>query len=216
MNYFKNNFDEVISLGFNCYPKKFIKSYLKDQETDFFDYFGTPMWAITKLFLNNFEGFFDKEKFKKVFSVKADYQKTPILTHIDYHIRVAHDLKSMDNNDEVEAFFEKFTRRKERFYDKLSRGKNILFIRYEEPMDHRIIINKEYNHKTEYKYLTLFTKMIKNRYPNKQCYFIYFTFSNKTNFNKTRNILSVNIPKNIKYRESDTIFSDSIEQLKEF
>lgn len=30
------NFDEVISLGYNCYPKKFIKSYIKDQETDFF------------------------------------------------------------------------------------------------------------------------------------------------------------------------------------
>lgn len=56
------------------------------------------MWAIIKLVNNNFNDFFIKDKFKKIFTVKSESQKIPILTLIDYHIRVAHDLKTMKNN----------------------------------------------------------------------------------------------------------------------
>ena len=54
MQDFVKNFDDIISLGNNCYPKMYLERYLNiKKEYDFFDYIGTPMWSIVKLLKNN-------------------------------------------------------------------------------------------------------------------------------------------------------------------
>ena len=64
MNKFMDKFDEVSSLGYNCYTKLYFNSRKMDKETQFFDYIGTSVWSIIELLENDFDGIFDKSNYK--------------------------------------------------------------------------------------------------------------------------------------------------------
>lgn len=202
-------YDSVISLGYNCCPKKFIDS-MNEQAFDFFDYFGTSMWGIIKIFEDNFDPFFDKKNYKRLFSLQNDRQTTPTLTNTRYNIRIAHDIKSMDDNKLVEDFFDKYKRRKDRMLEKINNSNNILFIRYEESMKNRIINNAEYNKKTEYEYLIDFTNLMKSKYSNKNIMYLFFSFTMQNNYNPMNNIYIVNVPDRLNYNKSTNVFSSAI------
>ena len=55
MNKFMDKFDEVSSLGYNCYTKLYFNSRKMDKETQFFDYIGTSVWSIIELLENDFD-----------------------------------------------------------------------------------------------------------------------------------------------------------------
>lgn len=138
-----DEYDKVISLGYNCYMKLFLKYKKIDQETNFFDYIGTSLWSIIDMFDNNFEGVFDEKEYK----IMRIMEKGPdmfLVVNEKYFIRCKHEFKktletnfkginmSTIDTEEITNFLSKMNRRKDRFIDLLKNDDSILFLRYEE------------------------------------------------------------------------------------
>lgn len=171
---FDSFFEKHISLGYNCFIKKYFNSnkHLED-ETQFFDYTGACMWTITELIQNKFENLFDKEKYKKLHINKVGDQF--IITQIQYYLIFKHDFtqdylpnkKFQVSDDVFFNFKEKYTRRIARFYKTLETTSSILFYRFGENLSNRII-HKQYQYKLlipEYTQLITFVKLIRELYP---------------------------------------------------
>jgi hypothetical protein len=146
----------TISLGYNCYIKRFLDKHGKRGETNLFDWLGTSMWAINELFKQDFQGAFDPDKY-------VDMHITPgrwIPTHSDYYIRALH--------DKPQDLQEKCLRRWERMHQLLNTTKaKVMFIRLEEDVEGRIRHHKyrQYNRYDELHYIGEFIEVIKNKYP---------------------------------------------------
>lgn len=164
------NFEEVISLGYNCYPRmyvNFIKS--RNEKKNFFDNIATPAWAIQKLLENDFDGFFDKTKYNKI-KIFND-SSIEYLVNDPYYIRFNNYSKFENLNDLINVF----KRKKNAFLEILNSNKKILFIRYEEPMTSdiaalgttRIIYDqyKEYYNYNELYHMRELSKYLKQTYP---------------------------------------------------
>ena len=81
-----SNTNNVISLGYNCFFKKFLKIKLKiNKETNFFDNIGTSMWSINELLLNDFQDFFIPEYYKQL-EIKNNSNPN-FLSNTKYYIR---------------------------------------------------------------------------------------------------------------------------------
>jgi len=140
MENYINNYDIIISLGSNCYPKKF-KSLFKSEETHFFDWLGSSMWAVCNLIETNFDNvFFDNDSITKLINYKTD--KEPIIMEKKYYLRIIHDdIKINDNNLFIELK-KKYNRRGKRFMEilnSLKENKKILFIRLQEYVKGKVI-----------------------------------------------------------------------------
>ncbi len=139
MNELISKFDNVISLGYNCYTKLYLNKIGMEQETHFFDYIGTSTWSIIDMFKNNFEGVFDPNEYK-ITQVMFKGPDKYLVVNQKYFIRCKHEFpKSLENENELRInklelkdFLEKLERRKERFLNMLRNDKSLLFIRYEE------------------------------------------------------------------------------------
>lgn len=145
MNKFIEKFDDVSSLGYNCYTKLYFNSKKMDQETQFFDYIGTSVWSIIDLLKNDFDGMFDKSNYK-ILNVMKSGDNQFLVVNEKYFIRCKHEFKkTLDrkfdpeilneyeiNKEELDDFIEKMKRRKERFMNMFTNNKSLLFIRYEE------------------------------------------------------------------------------------
>lgn len=172
-------YDDVISLGFNCYFKLlFKKVYTKcDTENQFFDYAGSPMWALNELVKNNFKNIFNRDDYKPI-KVWKDKPQT-LIGNIKYDTIFRHDFIKEPSYFEFNYFKQKYARRKERFFKRLDTNKKILLCRLEE---HRIGRNdneafKDKYQTSELEYLREFRKIIKSKYPRTDFHILYISYT---------------------------------------
>ena len=156
MDKFIKSFDNISSLGHNCYPKLYFNFKKINQETQFFDYIGTSVWSIIELLENDFEGMFDKDNYK-IMNIMKDGDNKYLVVNEKYFIRCKHEFKktllnqNLDN-EELNIFIDKMKRRKEKFMNMLSNNKSLIFIRYEEDHTNRRVL-KDYERKLETPYI---------------------------------------------------------------
>jgi hypothetical protein len=163
------------------------------QETNFFDYTGTPMWAINELITNNFTNFFDKNKYQEIQTKSSNINK--YITHIDYYIRFPHDIRNYNelNSNIFSDFCQKYKRRIIRLNDILNKNKKVLFIRTQEQMNNRILFeqHKEKYAKNELEYIINFSNIIKSKYPNLDFKILYLSETNKQDYLQENNIVII-------------------------
>jgi hypothetical protein len=192
-NLFKNI--DLISLGYNCYFKKFTKNMLKiNTETNYFDYAGISMWAINELFNDNFANVYNKHQFDEIQIMSNETKKTIVNKY--YYIRFIHDIPNITEQN-LTAHFEKYKRRQNRLYNILNTRKNIIFLRFEEYMENRIIY-PEYVDKfkiTEFEYLKIFYKKMIDDFKIKKIKIIYLSYKEDTFYDVEYNIIIINISK---------------------
>jgi hypothetical protein len=217
MDYFSKNY-KIISLGYNCNIKIYTLNIGIAQETNLFDWAGTSMWAINKLFENDFSNLFNIKEYCEMKILKND--SGPIKTNKRYYIRLKHEfnkikeknilpINSKDTNKfllinntkkqtDIEINFNIFKstyeRRIFRLKKILNEEKNILFIRLEESMKNRIIYDeyKDNFKKSELEHIKDYSKIIKLQYPNLNFKIIYISKLNKTDLIKEFNLLILN------------------------
>lgn len=140
-----NKFDQVCSLGYNCYPKLYLNDKKICKETNFFDYIGTSVWSIVELINNDFDGMFDKSNYK-IMNIDRSKDTEFLVVNEKYFIRCKHEFKkTLDkkfdpekideyeiDEEELDNFIEKMKRRKERFMNLLVSNESVIFLRYEE------------------------------------------------------------------------------------
>jgi len=175
---------KILSLGYNCCVKKYIDTIAKKGPTNLFDYIGSSMWAINKLFENDFQDLFDINMYKNM-EIIPNYN---VITNEKYYFRFLHDLKTMDN---FKKFKESYKRRIIRFEEELNNKNKILFIRLEEPRQDRIIYDqyKEYFQKNELEYLKDFSTIIKTKIPKLNFKIIFISETFETSILEEHNIL---------------------------
>ena len=227
----------IISLGYNCFIKKYMNYKNISQETQLFDYIGSPMWGINKFIIdinnNNSEYLFKKDDYELLNITN----KEKMVTQKKYYFRFLHDLNDIPkknytiklitnkyskniqkitnkNKDELfDKFKEKYKRRIQRFTDILSSNKILLFIRFEEKMEDRILydfINDAYKI-DELDYLIEFSNIIKNINPLLEFKIIYITKKFQNSFNG--NIVILNISENItNYNNCEIKFDELFEK----
>ena len=223
MNYIQS-FDKIISLGSNCYVKMFLESIKRSDETHFFDYIGSSMWAINDLFKEDFKDLFDDgidvlEK-KRILTKGDQY----ILTHKKYHIRFKHEFKQqkfyseIKENIKLEDFNktrDKYIRRKERLKDILNNNQTLLFIRYEEDQENRIQHFED--KKSEIEYIYEFIEIIKEKYPLKKFCILLLSHNLENEDKRNENLIILkNIEKINIWVESPAKIKNTIEKNKKF
>lgn len=193
MQDFVKNFDDIISLGNNCYPKMYLERYLNiKKEYDFFDYIGTPMWSIVKLLKNNFNNLFIKDEFKLI-KIWYDSSDCYVANSI-YNFKFRHDLIEYPVKDDIYNHFkDKYQRRKNRFISKINNSKKILFVRLEEQLTNKIIPEnlKDKYKDNEYDYIKEFISEIKKINPKLDITVIYLSPKFKNNYIKEDNIITL-------------------------
>lgn len=193
--------DNLISLGYNCFFKKFLKTKFKfNKETNFFDNIGTSMWSINELLLNDFEDFFSPTHYKQI-KIKNN-SNANFLSNTKYYIRFIHDLeiKKFDYNYDgkyFNDFVSRYSRRKDRLYNLLTNNNKAIFFRLEEENENRIIY-PEYEDKnkiSEFDNLLIFTEIIRNKFPNLIFSIIYVSRILDTKIYSSNNIIVINTGK---------------------
>jgi len=173
-----DNFDIIISLGFNCYSRMYINVKKNITTNDyFFDDIGTPLWAIKELLVNNFDGYFNTTNYKKI-KIFED-SRYDIMVNIPYCIR-------FDNTYSMsllQHLFDIFQQKKTKLLDLLSSSQKVLFIRYEEPLTSdipklggkRIIYDpyKTYYQNNELYHLKELSTYLQSTYPNLKAYYMF-------------------------------------------
>lgn len=205
-----NNY-KIISLGYNCFIKTYTNNISIKQETNFFDYIGISMWAINKLFENNFTNLFNEDEYE---NLKIMTDNLYAITNKQYYLRCIHEFKNNTNInlikfnidktidqkiiDDVKlqfnTFKERYERRIIRLKDLLTKEKKILFIRLEEIMKDRIIYDeyKSYFEKSELDYIIDYSKMIQINYPNLDFKIIYISKIHDNKYIIENNLIILN------------------------
>ncbi len=193
MENFVTKYDEVISLGNNCYAKMYTERYLHiSKETDFFDYIGSPMWSIVELFKNDFTNLYKKEEYEMLqawIDASASY-----VTNTRYNLKFRHDFVDYPIKETTFIHFKnKYERRKIRLMNKIRNLKKILFIRLEEQITNKNILEKfKDNYKdNEYEYIKEFIREIKGINPKLEVTVIYLSPKFKNNYIKEDNIITL-------------------------
>ncbi len=172
-------YDDVMSLGFNCYFKLlFKKVYTEcDKENQFFDYAGSPMWAVNELVKNDFKNIFNRDDYKPIKVWQEKEQK--LIGNIKYDSIFRHDFIKEPNYFEFNFFRQKYVKRRARFYNRINSNKKILLCRLEE---HRIgrndneVFRDKYK-KSELEYLRDFQKILKEKYPRLNYHILYVSYT---------------------------------------
>lgn len=194
---FENN-NNLISLGYNCFFKKFLKSKLRfKKETNFFDNIGISMWSINELLSNDFEDFFNPTHYKQI-KIKNN-ENVGFLSNTKYYVRFPHDLETVKFNKNYNGkyfndFISMYSRRKTRLYELLINSRKVIFLRLEEDNNDRIIY-PEYEEKmktTEFDNLLVFTEIIKKKFPSLNFVTIFVSRTKETNIYTSSNIIVLN------------------------
>jgi hypothetical protein len=98
-------------------------------------------------------------------------------------------------NSNIKNFIEKYERRILRFQEILQRNKNILFVRFEEPMEHRIMYSEyaDYYKMPEYSYVCDFADLIKLKYPELPFTILYLSKKLSNSFNSEKRIITLKV-----------------------
>lgn len=186
-----NKYDSIISLGFNCFPEKYIKLANFKKATHFFDYLGASMWTINQILSTNCSIFNYGDYCNR--TIFGD----DIVINKKLYLRFPHDFKNNKlNRDDFQNVKLKYTKRLDRFIETIKTSKSIMFIR----LDGRIIYNKHISKfkKKELDYIIDFSKIIKNLNPSLDFKIVFISFTNVTKYLEDHNIIILNgiIPRN--------------------
>ena len=210
-----SKFDYVMSLGYNCYGKMYLKLKNLEQETQFFDYIATSAWAIDEILENNFDGMFDSSNYKIVHLMKQGPDQYIVL-NTTYFIRCKHEFKitlnqkcrtgtlsdKKINENELKCFIDTMMRRKERFMNMFSDNKSILFIRYEEDPTDRLPF-PEYEEKLSTPYMENLIKVserFKTMNPEKRIVILDISHRHdKTEYLKEYGIIKVKMSQRVDF-----------------
>lgn len=218
------NYDKTISLGFNCYIKKFMEFQGIKEETNLFDYIGTPMWGITEFIENNFTELTLIDDFEKINITNKEPEH--IFTNKKYYFRFKHDklISNIGTNKVNISSFSKLKstleRRIERFKTILLSPTKILFIRLEQDNTNRIEYEeyKERNKIPELEYVILFSKLIKNKYPLIKFNVLFISKTNENIYDEENNILIIKNKETINWEKCQIqlqkIFINNMEFIK--
>lgn len=233
MNKLIEKFDDVRSLGYNCYTKLYFNSLKIAQETHFFDYIGTSVWAIIDLLNNDFEGMFDESNYK-IMNIMKKGDDQFLVVNQKYFIRCKHEFKkTLDKNfdleilneyeidkEELDDFIEKMKRRKERFMNMFSNNNNLLFIRYEEDPTGRYEF-KQYDEKFTISYidnLKILSDMFKKLNPEKKITILDISHRHdKTEYLKEYRIIKIRMRKRVDHWKKAVVeFENTFSNEKNF
>lgn len=177
----KQKYDDVVSIGFNCFPKKYITTYIKNIAHKYFDYTGTPCWAVLELIRCDFSDLGCIEKMKI-------NEKLKIHTNKKYYVRHLHDNFCEKIKEKVMQSIES---RAQRFRELLKTNKKVVFVRLQESMTDRIIYEEyaEFYKQPEEYYLIEISNWLKN---NTALNFkIIYLNDNKSGYDDVHNILYI-------------------------
>lgn len=183
-------YDKIISLGSNCYIKLFLNHIQYEQETHFFDYIGSSMWSVCELIKNNFSDVFNTEDYKNEYTIIG---LPKMVTNSRYNLKFRHDLSTDKFVSQFTEFKEKYIRRIKRFQDLLMSSENILFMRFEETKENRIV-NEKYNEQnkiSELEYIKLFSKFLRSNYPELKFKIIFISKTWFDNVDEENNITTI-------------------------
>ncbi len=182
-----SKYNKTLSIGSTCFIKKFMLSIGINQETEFFDYIGVPVWSITDLIHNDFKNLFNYHDYKNI-KILSDKDDSYNITHIPYFLVFKHDFSQTHKQftfpiklPEFNRFNDKYLRRSIRFQNLLHTSSSILFIRYEQYKNY--IIHDQYKdkyEKCELSQLRDFSLMLKEKYPHLHFNILFF-YSNIEN-----------------------------------
>lgn len=202
-----SKYNKTISIGSTCFVKKFMLSIGINQETEFFDYIGTPVWSITDLINNDFKNLFNYNDYKNI-KILCDKDDSYNITHIPYFLVFKHDFSQTHKQltfpikiPEFNGFKDKYSRRIIRFKNLLHNSSSILFIRYEQYKNYIIHdIYKDKYKKSELTQLREFSSMLKKKYINLQFNILFF-YSNvdESFYDNDYNILILKNNKKLTY-----------------
>lgn len=174
-----------LSLGYSCFIRKYFDKHFgrfRNKETHLFDWLGTSMWSIHKLFEDGFKDAFDSEYYKQIPVSKNGH---PIYTHERYYIRALH-----DNPKDMGV---KYNRRLVRLQSLLGSGQHILFMRVEEPLSNRLIPDDllHYYGEGETHYILKFTDTLLALYKDIRFTILYISSTSDENSVVTHNGIKV-------------------------
>ncbi len=170
----------TVSLGSNCYMKRWTEYLGVSQETHFFDYIGTRGFSLYHLLAFDFDQLFHYPHYALMKIVKSE--PGTFITHNKYYLSFAH---SFPGNQLTPFAFQRFSSQYMRRLGRLKeilRGNSgqgpVLFLRLEESPDR---YNDEYYLRAseglnEFEYLVMFSKLLLEKYP-KLDYKILFVHS---------------------------------------
>jgi hypothetical protein len=186
MDLLKEGFDNIVSLGSTCYPKLFIKEHLKPAsgETQLFDYCGTSMWSINALIRADFAGILSD-----LSCIPITDNLRSVVTNTKYYIRFLHEYTCV-RQALTPLSKERMERRVARFKKLLTGSNRILFVRYQENAEGRIVYHEHPN--TEFEEIGIFIDLVKSTYGCKNVTVIYINLDQE-GWNETHDILSVKI-----------------------
>jgi hypothetical protein len=203
-----NKVDNIISLGYNCYIKKFLDTEKLCTTTNFFDYIGSSFWSINELFYNKFEGLYDRNNY---IYIQVVTNKDKIVVHKNYYLRFLHDFTGGDIVDNAfDIFTSKYKRRIERLYNILNTSKTIIFIRNEELFDNKINMENysEKFKKNEIEYAIDFCNYVKSNFCDLNFFLIFISYKMDTFFDNINNILILHIDKEQTWQNCNIVLSD--------
>jgi len=150
---------KVLSIGTNCFCRKYIEKYVEPRELHVFDRIGTTMWSIVELVKNDFDGLLDKNNFELTKIYEND---KPMYVNQRYFTKFLHD----DFSDKkIKETTETYKRRIDRFKQSLQSDKFLIFMRIQEWQVGQILNEecKKHNEKTEYQYLEDFSEWLSSQ-----------------------------------------------------
>jgi hypothetical protein len=188
------NFDAVISLGWNCYPAKYLKNNVKSSGS-IFDYIGSQMSYIIDVITNNWETMFNKDKYISFEFYKAEFNlekhgkpTNPFIVHSDYKFSFPHDAKTI--SEVTPEFMSTLQSRIRRFENYCRSSKKILFIRLERNPPG--LIEEHDSKKRDMELLPSFIELIRSKYGRTQINMIYIN-TEKDGWNEDKTIFFVKI-----------------------
>lgn len=208
---FFSQYENIISLGYSCFPKKYLIYIQRSAETHFFDWLGTSLWTICDLIENDFDVFDDSSQFENM----QIYPNRKIMTEKKYYIRLVHD--DIRDSNKLKDFIDKYKRRANRFIDLMKTGKEVLFIRYQ---DHEInrIIHDEYKEKlkhNEFYYIEKLVQIIKNKYHDN--FKILFINNKKSEISDDKHIIYIKRQhEKIEWNEVEYVFTNLFDENKKY
>jgi hypothetical protein len=227
---FLDQFTKFISLGSNCFCRKFFEYKGKQKETNFFDNVGVSMWALNEIIQNDFKDVLNRDYFvnKRINKKKDEY----IYTNELYYLIFKHDFvqsykKGLINISDTSFsdFKSKYERRIERFRELINKDEEsdkdiYFFLRYEEYRDQRII-HEEYEDKfatSELDYLEEFSFLLKEKNPLKKFVILYITRKDdeKNKCYVSDNIIVLKNYLNISWANSDEMIEKLCKENEKF
>lgn len=183
-----DNFDKIISLGYNCFPCMYKNhKFGKNTQESLFDDVATPAWAIRELLANDFEGLFDVKNFTLMPLFTNSNKK--FMTNIKYYIRFTDKYPITG----IKSVVEILKKKKDMFMNYLDSNEKILFIRYEESTvnefpylgDEKIMypLYKSYYDHDELYHLRQLSSYLQIVYPKLDFHIMFIGSAQNTNIN---------------------------------